>query len=116
MTAETSQSVSRSAGLAAVSAAADVARRLRRRLGLASGSRTTSVFAARSPSRWLRRVTRIETIAGTYKSGSPSIRRTRLRTELARRPTGSPPSITTRSPFQRLPGVRPDASTSNATW
>ena len=35
-----------------------------RRRRAARGSRTTSVPAARSPSRWLRRVTRIETIAG----------------------------------------------------
>ena len=44
-------------------------------------------------------------------AGSRSSRRM-LRIALVRKPTGSPPERTTRRPFRRFPGVRPDASTS----
>ena len=82
-----------------------------RRCGRAPGrSRTTSVPAARSPSRWFSRVTRIETIADEVERGQevdePQDVADRAREE--RRP-GAPPSRTTRRPFQRLPGVRPPA-------
>ena len=46
----------------------------------------------------------------------PRCSRMMLRIRLARRPTGAPPSVTTRSPAARLPSVRPPPATSNTTW
>ena len=78
-------------------------------------SRTTSVPAARSPSRWLLRVDedRDRTDARRRTGGSRS-RACVFRIALVTKPTGSPPERTTRRRFIRFPGVRPEASTSNA--
>ena len=79
-------------------------------------SRTTSVPAARSPRRWLCSVTRIAAQPTRYADGMKSINRSVFRMVLARNPIGKPPTRTTRSPFRRFPGVRPDESTSNKMW
>jgi hypothetical protein len=77
-------------------------------------SLTTIVPAAKSPRRWLLLVTRMDTIPATIAVPHTSTMRMMFRTALGPKVIGCPLSITTRSPFHRLPGVRPAAHTSNA--
>ncbi len=62
----------------------------------------------------MRLVTSTDTVPAIIAVAQMSMIRNTLRTALGPNDTGWPVAVSTRSPFQRLPGVRPPAHTSNA--
>jgi len=77
-------------------------------------SRSTSVPATRSPSRWLSLVSRMNTIAKKPLAMAKSTRPSRARMAAWRNRMGAPSLVTTRSPRAALPRVRPRHSVSKA--
>ena len=69
--------------------------------------RATIVPATRSPRRWKRDESAIETTPTRYPTGSRSAARRRLRSAAARQPIGRPDVVTTRRPSAIFPGERP---------
>ena len=78
---------------------------------LSTRSRTTSVPAARSPSRRAWGWKNIDTTPGPSRSR----KRTMLRTSESPKPGALPSMRITRRPITRLPGVRPDDAVSATT-
>ena len=77
-------------------------------------SRITTVPAARSPRRWLRRVARADRMARAPAPSRKSTMPSADRMAACRNRMGAPSRVTTRRPMAALPGVRPFHAVSNA--
>ena len=80
-------------------------------------SESTTVPATRSPSRWWRRDSRLDSTAARPKVAVKSTSPTAARIAACRKRTGAPSTVTTRSPSVALPGsVRRRSRPSRGRW